>query len=80
MLNQHLWINRHITAKVQGSKTNTTLYFKEWLQSDNIFVNDLKFVQGELDENFVYEHVKDKRNIYVQIMQLRKDLKHMKDF
>ena len=39
-----------------------------------MFVRDLKFVNGCLDENFIHDRVKDKRNIYTQIMILKKSL------
>ena len=33
--------------------------------------NDLKFVDGKLDEFYIYEVVKDKRNIFCQLMILK---------
>ena len=36
-----------------------------------LYINDLKFVDGKLDEFYIYEVVKDKRNIFCQLMILK---------
>ena len=71
ILNQILWGNRYIKTTKAGTRLQVTLYFKEWAHSKVMFVRDLKFVDGSLDENFIYNKIKDKQNIYIQIMTLK---------
>ena len=79
ILNQILWGNRYIRERKAGTNVQATLYFKEWAESKIMFVRDLKFLNGCLDENFLYNEIKDKRNIDVQILTLKKSLAYFKE-
>ena len=79
ILNQILWGNRYIRERKAGTSVQATLYFKEWTESKIMYVRDLKFLNGCLDENFLYNKIKDKRNIYVQILTLKKSLECFKE-
>ena len=78
-LNQVLWGNRHITIRKPNTNVYTTIFFKEWFSSGIIFVRDLKFSDGVLDENFIYNKIIDKRNIFSQVITLRKSLKPFRE-
>ena len=48
LLRQPIWHNIHIQYK------RKTLYFKKLIKKNIIFIKDLKFVNGILDETYIY--------------------------
>ncbi len=70
--NQFLWGNRHITHTVKGNKQ--CLLFRHWLAAGIKTVGQLCFINGCLDENYIYEKVKNKRNILCEISIMKKAL------
>ena len=48
LLQQPIWHNIHIQYK------RKTLYFKKLIEKNIIFIKDLKFVNGILDETYIY--------------------------
>ena len=48
LLRQTIWHNIHIQYK------RKTLYFKKLIEKNIIFIKDLKFVNGILDETYIY--------------------------
>lgn len=59
--------NRHSAIK--------TLFFYNWIKSGVIFVNDLVFRNGKLDEEFILNKVKLKSNILIELTLLKAALK-----
>ena len=49
---------------IKGKKQ--TLYFKHWVDSGIITFNNLKVVNGVIDEHYLYE-TKNKQNIFQEI-------------
>ena len=52
-----------------------TLNFKEWANSNLLHAEDLKFSDGKIDANYIYNKVNNKRDIYQQILLLGKALR-----
>ena len=74
LMQQVIWGNRHLTYWSKELKHKVTLYFKEWIHAGIIHVHDIKFINGKIDCNFIYEKVKNKRNIFHEISILSKVL------
>ena len=75
VLEQPLWGNKHINIYNKDAKREITLNFKEWASSNLLYVKDLKFSAGKIDANYIYNNVNNKRDIYKQILSLRKALR-----
>ena len=73
-LEQPLWGNKHINTYNKDAKRESTLHFKEWTSSNLLYVKDLKFSDGKIDASYIYNNVNNKRDIYEQILSLRKAL------
>ena len=76
LLEETLWGNMLFT---QHSKHGKTLFYKNWVLSGVITLNSLRFIDGSIDETFIYNKICDKRNIYCEILSLRKALVPYKD-
>ena len=74
ILEQPLWGNDFITCDSQQGK-NMTLFYQEWINDNIVKVGDLRFVNGTMDENFVYQMIKKKRNIFSEVSKLKKALR-----
>ena len=66
ILNNTIWHNKHITTKIR--RKNQPLYFKNWIEAGILFIKDLKFKNGTLDENHCYKSVKKKQNILAETL------------
>ena len=55
-----------------------TLMFTEWIKSGLLKVGNLKFNEGTLDENYIYQKVKNKSNIISEVTIVKKALKNYK--
>ena len=75
VLEQPLWGNKHINIYNKNAKREITLNFKEWASSNLLYVKDLKFSDGKIDANYTYNNVNNKRDIYKQILSLKKALR-----
>ena len=71
ILNQTLFGNKFLTYK-NINKRQEVQYNTNWINSGIGFFNNLRIRDGIIDENYLYEKIKDKRNIYVEIAQLKK--------
>ena len=74
ILEQPLWGNDFITCDTQHGK-NMTLFYQGWIDNSIVKVGDLRFVDGTMDENFVYQVIKKKRNILSEVSRLKKALR-----
>ena len=73
MLRQPLWGNRFIgTSKKQKY---VCLYFTSFINRNINRVADLAFNDGLVDEKFIHDNIKDKRNFFGEITMLKKALK-----
>ena len=72
IMQQPLWGNDHIVY--DNKRSNETLFYKNWIDCNILKVSNLRFVNGYLDENYVYNVVKNKTNIYAEICKLKKAL------
>ena len=72
--NQVLWGNVIFTQYNNRTKHDETLFFKNWINAGFHFVKSLKFINGALDETYIYDKIIDKRNIYCEILSLKKAL------
>ena len=79
IMQQVIWGNRHLTYWSKELKHRVTIYFKEWIHAGIIHVHDLKFIDGRIDCNYVFEKVKNKRNIFHEISTLNKVLAPYRD-
>ena len=75
LLNQILWGNKHFTYYSKQSKSMETIFFKNWIDSGIITLNSLRIVKGHLDADFIYQKVKNKQNIYCEILCIQTVLK-----
>ncbi len=73
LLHQPLWCNKHITSKRNGKKH--VMYLSNWIKNGIIYVKDLNFIGSRLDERYILNNIKDKRNIIIEIAELRESLK-----
>ena len=69
ILNQPLWGNKFISTK--NRPKNKVLFLRNWIRSGINKISDLKFVNGELDEINIYNKIKIKSNIHVEILTLK---------
>ena len=79
LLQQVIWDNRHLTYWSKELKHKVTPYFKEWVLTEITHVQDIKFINGKIDCGYIYEKVKNKRNIFHEISILNKVLVPFKD-
>ena len=66
-MNQPLWGNKHIIHVVHKKKH--VLFLRNWIRS-----GDLRFVNGLLDEDYLYDILIHKANIHYEIMMVRNAL------
>ena len=70
--NQPIWGNKFITIK-HGKRKNI-LFFRDWIRSGVRKISDLRFRDGVLDENYIYNTIRNQQNIYMQIAIVKKAL------
>ncbi len=70
--NQNLWGNKFVAIR-QNNK-NKVLFLRNWIRSGINMVKDLRFIEGKLDETFVYQTVENKNNILMEIMLMKQAL------
>ena len=78
ILEQPLWANDLINVKIQGKKS--TLYYKRWIDAGIVKLCNLRFIDGILDEQYIYDTVNDKVNILSEISKLKLALKPFTQF
>ena len=74
--NEILWGNNKF--KVKNKHGYEVLYFTRWINADIIFVKDLKQLNNNICEQFIFEKVGYKNNIISEVMQMKHVLKPYK--
>ncbi len=72
ILTQPLWGNRFIN--VNHKKKKSALLLRNWIRSGVNNVGDLKYINGDLDEAYVYTIIQNQTNIHAEIMMMKKAL------
>ena len=72
LLIQPIWNNINITHTV--NRKTECFYYKNWIENDILYIKDLKFKNGKLDENHCYKYIKKKTNIWAETLNLKKAL------
>ena len=67
--NEPLWHNTFITTKIR--KRECTLYLSNWIKSGILYVKDLQFTNGKVDETFIFEVVKQISNLLIQTLKVK---------
>ena len=62
ILEQPIWGNYHIKVKLPHQKVCSRFY-PNWVNEGLVKISNLKFVNGILDEYFIYQKVKIKTNV-----------------
>ena len=73
-----LWGNKFFVTKRKNKKM--VLFLRNWIRSGVNYVRDLKFVDGKLDENFVYQTISMQGNIFSEVMIVKKALKPYREY
>ena len=69
-----LWGNLSFLEKKPNNK-KAPLFFRNWFLSGIFYVKNIRFIDGQVDEHFIYEKIDDKRNILVQLNILKQALR-----
>ena len=67
--NEPLWHNTFLTTKIR--KRECTLYLSNWIKSGILYVKDLQFANGKVDETFIFEVVKQKSNLLIETLKVK---------
>ena len=67
--NEPLWHNKFITTKIR--KRECTLNLSNWIKSGVLYVKDLQFTNGKVDETFIFEVVKQKSNLLIETLKVK---------
>ena len=78
-LGQALWGNMNFLYDASKSGQKPALFFHRWIESGLIYLGSFRFKNGTLDEDFIFEKVKNKSNIYCEILCVKKALKPFED-
>ena len=60
-------------------RKKSTLFLSNWIKSGIIYIKDLNFLNGKLDEKYIYNTVNLKNNILIEISQVKLALNPYKD-
>ena len=74
-LEEIIWGNLHFTYFSKETKNCEVLYFKNWINAGLIYINSLKFTENQIDVEYIYSKIKDKRNIYSEIFDVKEALR-----
>ena len=78
ILSHQIWGNKFISEKRNGCKQ--VLFLRNWIRSGITYVRDLKFKNGILDCNALYNIIPDKRNLFIELQIIRLALIPYKHF
>ena len=72
IVNQCIWGNKFITFR-QGNK-KCVLFLRNWIRSGVNKISDLKFIDGKLNENYIYQKIGFSGNILREVFLLKNAL------
>ena len=72
IVNQCIWGNKFITFG-QGNK-KCVLFLRNWIRSGVNKISDLKFIDGKLNENYIYQKIGFSGNILQEVFLLKNAL------
>ena len=78
ILEQFIWGNRYIQFCNSKGKY-LVLYFPSFISEGILRVRDLTFKNGAVDEHFLYNKIKNKKDIYREVFLLKQALKPYKN-
>ncbi len=67
LLDQVLWGNQNFTTEYSNRSRKRTLYLKTWINCGITCVKDLRFVNGEVDERYVYNKLHNRSNYLAEM-------------
>ena len=79
VMSQNIWGNRHLTFYCRKQRSQKCVYYQPWLKHNLYCLHDLPFSDGLLDEQQLYTIIKDKRNIFGEVLILKTILKPFRD-
>ena len=74
ILDQPIWGNVFIKCNTANGK-NVPLLYKSWIQCNLIKLKNLRFIDGKLDEHYIFDTVQNQTNIFAEINSVKKALK-----
>ena len=74
IFDQPIWGNDFVNCDTESGK-NMTLFLQEWVNDGVIRIGNLRFIDGILDENFVYQKIRKKTNILAEVTRIKKALR-----
>jgi hypothetical protein len=77
-LNSVIWGNSCLYYKQKNK--NMIVNFKNWQKCGIIFVNQLKFINGQLDQQYIWDIITDKRNVFSDIKKMQMVLSVYKEY
>ena len=72
LLVQLLWYNKFIYVTI---RRNNSLFLSSWIKHGIIYLKDLDFNRGVLDINYVYKLIKNRRNILIELSEIKEALR-----
>ena len=72
IVNQCIWGNKFIMLR-QGNK-KCVLFLRNWIRSGVKRISDLKFIDGKLNENYIYQKIGFSGNILREVFLLKNAL------
>ena len=72
IVNQCIWGNKFISFR-QGNK-KSVLFLRNWIRSGVNRISDLEFIDGKLDENYIYQKVGLSGSILREVFLLKNAL------
>ena len=73
-----IWANKFITVKRRNKKC--VLFLRNWIRSGIININDLRFIDGILDEYYVYQKIMYGNNIWAEVFTVKNALLPFRDY
>ncbi len=73
-----LWGNRFITISENTQRKKTTMYYKHWIESGIVKIGDLLILNGEIDQEYIYNKLNRKANFIAEMYKLKLALRPFK--
>ena len=72
---QCIWGNKFLCIRKRNHKC--VLFLRNWIRSGVNRIGDLRFLDGKLDTNFMYQKIRQRRNIISEILIVRETLHYL---